>query len=215
MALFGSSKTTMVKPEDALAGRATSLWGPAPVHAVLGTPLQPPFPAGIEAFYLGAGCFWGVEEIFWRMPGVYTTSVGYMGGFTPNPTYEEVCTARTGHTEATMVAYDPAMIDVNTILREFWENHDPTQVNRQGNDIGTQYRSAIFWTTPQQHEAAIATRDAFQSVLDERGYGQITTQIAAAEGLMYFEAEDYHQQYLYKNPNGYRCHASTGLRLPV
>lgn len=205
----------MVKPDDALKGRPESLWSLTPTHAVLGAPLQPPFPAGIATIYLAAGCFWGVEEFFWRLPGIFTTSVGYMGGFTPFPTYEEVCTARTGHTETTLVAYDPAVISLTEILRIFWENHDPTQVNRQGNDVGTQYRSAIFWTTEDQRDVAIETRDAFQRALDERGYGAITTQIDSAEGLIYFEAEDYHQQYLYKNPNGYRCHSSTGLRLPV
>lgn len=215
MALFGSSKMTMVAPTQALPGRSASLWPPAPVHAVLGTPMQPPFPAGIEVAYLAAGCFWGVEEILWRLPGVFTTSVGYMGGFTTFPTYEEVCTARTGHTETTLVAYDPAVISFVDILRVFWENHDPTQVNRQGNDLGTQYRSAIFWTTPEQRDAAIATRDAFQRVLDERGYGAIATEILPAADLVYYEAEDYHQQYLYKNPNGYRCHSTTGLSLPV
>lgn len=215
MTLFGSSKKTMVAPAEALPGRSASLWPPASVHAVLGTPMQPPFAAPIEVIYLAAGCFWGVEEIFWRMPGVFTTSVGYMGGFTPFPTYEEVCTARTGHTETTLVAYDPTQTSLHELLRAFWENHDPTQVNQQGNDIGTQYRSAIFWTTPEQRDLALSTRETFQGVLDERGYGRIATEIEPAEGRTYFEAEDYHQQYLYKNPNGYRCHASTGLRLPA
>ena len=215
MSLFGSSKKQMVAPAEALPGRPASLWQPTPVHAVLGTPMQPPFAAPLEVIYLAAGCFWGVEEIFWRLPGVFTTSVGYMGGYTPFPTYEEVCTARTGHTETTLVAYDPTQTSLEELLRTFWENHDPTQVNQQGNDIGTQYRSAIFWTTPDQRDLALATKAAFQTVLDERGYGAISTQIEPAAHTTYFEAEDYHQQYLYKNPNGYRCHATTGLRLPA
>ena len=215
MSIFGSSKSRMVAPEGALAGRSNPvLPSPAP-HAVLGTSLTGPWPEGTEVIYLAMGCFWGAEEIFWRRPGVVTTSVGYMGGYTPNPTYEEVCSGQTGQTETTMVAYDPAVISTYDILKEFWENHDPTQGYRQGNDHGTQYRSAAYWTTPEQRDLIERTRDAYAKVIAERGYPDITTEIAPADSTPYFLAEDYHQQYLYKNPNGYRCHANTGLSLPV
>ncbi len=183
-------------------------------HLVLGGPIAGPWPDGTEVIYLAMGCFWGVEEIYWRLPGVVCTSVGYMGGATANPTYEEVCTGRTGHAEAACIAYDPAQVPTLDILRVFWECHDPTQGNRQGNDIGSQYRSGIWWTTPEQHDLAVLTRDAFAEVIAGRGYPPITTEILPAAGVPYFLAEDYHQQYLYKNPNGYRCHSTTGLRLP-
>ncbi len=204
----------MVAPEGALAGRSNPvLPHPAP-HAVLGSSLTGPFPEGTEVLYVAMGCFWGVEEILWRLPGVVTTSVGYMGGFTPNPTYEEVCSGRTGQTETAMVAYDPSVLSTFDVLKAFWENHDPTQGYRQGNDMGTQYRSAVYYTTDGQRDLIERTRDAYAAVIADRGYPDITTEIAPAESSTYYLAEDYHQQYLYKNPNGYRCHANTGLALP-
>jgi peptide-methionine (S)-S-oxide reductase len=176
---------------------------------VLGTPIQPPFPEGTETIYFAMGCFWGAERIFWQIPGVYTTAVGYMGGWTKNPTYEETCTSRTGHTETVMVVYDPAKVSLGVLLKAFWENHDPTTPNRQGNDIGTQYRSAIFTTTDAQLAEVEASRQRYQQALTEAGYGQITTQIApasqAGDGVFYY-AEDYHQGYLHKNPGGYCNH---------
>lgn len=213
MALFGSPR--MVAPTDALPGRATPVLPvPAP-HAVLGTSLTGPWPAGSEVIHLAMGCFWGAEELYWRLPGVVSTSVGYMGGYTPNPTYEEVCTGRTGQTETVRVTYDPATISSYEILKAFWENHDPTQGYRQGNDTGTQYRSAVYWTTDEQRELVERTRDAYAAVVSARGYPDITTEIAPAQDLPYYLAEDYHQQYLYKVPHGYRCHANTGLALPA
>jgi len=213
MSIFGA-KSSMVAPDQALTGRESPvLPHPAP-HAVLGTSLIGPWPDGTETIYLAMGCFWGAEEIYWRLPGVVATSVGYMGGFTPNPTYEEVCSGRTGQTETVMVAYDPAVLSTYDVLKAFWENHDPTQGYRQGNDVGTQYRSAIFTTTDAQAALALHTRDAYAKVIAERGYPDISTEIRPASDFPYFLAEDYHQQYLYKNPNGYRCHANTGLALP-
>ena len=207
-------KSTMVAPEQALAGRtAPVLPNPAP-HLILGSTLTGPWPDGTEVIHLAMGCFWGAEEIYWRMPGVVSTSVGYMGGYSPNPTYEEVCSGRTGHTETVMVAYDPSVLTTYDVLRAFWENHDPTQGYRQGNDIGTQYRSALFTTTPEQADLAARTRDAYARVIADRGYPEITTHIQPAAEVPYYLAEDYHQQYLYKNPHGYRCHANTGLSLP-
>jgi peptide-methionine (S)-S-oxide reductase len=215
MSIFGFSKSRMVAPDDALPGRSTPvLPHPAP-HAVLGTSLTGPWPAGTEVVYVAMGCFWGAEELYWRLPGIVTTSVGYMGGYTPNPTYEEVCTGQTGQTETVMVAYDPAVISTYDILKAFWENHDPTQGYRQGNDTGTQYRSAIYYTTDEQRDLIERTRDAYGVVIRDRGYDDITTEIAPAAEIPYYLAEDYHQQYLYKNPNGYRCHANTGLALPA
>ncbi len=215
MSIFGFSKSRMVAPDDALPGRTTPVHpNPAP-HAVLGTSLTGPWPEGTEVIYLAMGCFWGAEEIYWRLPGIVTTSVGYMGGYTPNPTYEEVCTGRTGQTEAVMVAYDPTVISRYDILKAFWENHDPTQGYRQGNDTGTQYRSALYYTTDEQRDLIESTRAAYGEVIAARGYPDITTEIAPATDREYFLAEDYHQQYLYKNPNGYRCHANTGLSLPA
>jgi peptide-methionine (S)-S-oxide reductase len=211
--MFGlRSKTTMVEPNRALPGRDSEM----PVagrHAVLGTPLKPPFPEGFEEAIVGMGCFWGAERVFWQAPGVYTTAVGYAGGITPNPTYEEVCSARTGHAEAVLVVFDPAKTSYEEILRLFWENHDPTQGMRQGNDVGTQYRSAIYWTTDEQRGIAEASRDAFQERLRQAGYGEITTEIAKA-GPFYY-AEDYHQQYLEKNPWGYCGLGGTGVSCPV
>ena len=187
-------------------------------HAVLGSPIREvpdqPWPAGLEVIYFGMGCFWGAEEIFWRIPGVFTTAAGYQGGISPHPTYEEVCSGRTGHTEAVLVAYDPAKVSTTELLRHFWEEHDPTQGMRQGNDVGSQYRSAVYWTTEEQRALADASATAYEPVLIDRGYGAVTTEIAPAEGRPFFYAEEYHQQYLYKVPNGYRCHSQTGVPLP-
>ena len=216
MDLFGlGAKRTMVSPDKALPGHAEPVFLTPDVHAVLGSSLRGPWSPTTESIYLAMGCFWGAEEIYWRIDGVVSTSVGYMGGFTPNPTYEEVCTGLTGHTEAVHIAYEPSQVTTLEILRAFWEQHDPTQGYRQGNDIGTQYRSAIYWTTDGQRDLAERTAAAYQQVIAERGYGDITTEIAPASSFTYFLAEDYHQQYLYKVPNGYRCHANTGLALPA
>jgi peptide-methionine (S)-S-oxide reductase len=182
-------------------------------HAVLGTPLRPPFPDGTQQIVVGLGCFWGAERVFWQAPGVYTTAVGYAGGYTPNPTYEEVCSGSTGHTEAVLVVFEPAKISFDEILRLFWENHDPTQGMRQGNDVGTQYRSAIYVSDETQRAAAEASRAAYASKLQAAGYPEITTEIAEA-GPFYY-AEDYHQQYLHKNPWGYCGLGGTGVSCPV
>jgi len=209
---FSRHKTEMVSERDALPGRDARM--PVPDrHEVLGTPLEPPFPDGFEQAVFGMGCFWGAERIFWQTPGVYTTAVGYAGGLTPNPTYEEACSGRTGHTEAVLVVFDPEKIAREEILRLFWEGHDPTQGNRQGNDIGTQYRSAVYWTTPEQRAAVEATRDQYQAKLREAGYGDITTEVAEA-GPFYY-AEPYHQQYLHKVPNGYCGLGGTGVSCPI
>jgi peptide-methionine (S)-S-oxide reductase len=210
--LFTRHKTELVAPEDALPGRDASM--PVPErHDVLGTPITPPFPDGYESLVVGLGCFWGAERIFWQAPGVYTTAVGYAGGHTKNPTYEEVCGGRTGHTEAVLVVWDPEKTSLEEILRLFWEGHDPTQGMRQGNDVGTQYRSAIYVSSPEQRATVEATRDAFERELSAAGYGEITTEIAAA-GPFYY-AEPYHQQYLAKNPNGYCGLGGTGVSCPV
>ncbi|GAA1987720.1 peptide-methionine (S)-S-oxide reductase MsrA [Isoptericola halotolerans] len=216
--LFGhSAKTTMVAPEDALPGRESPVL-PAPrTHTVLGTSLTGPWEPGTRVLYLAMGCFWGAEEIYWQVPGVVSTAVGYMGGTTPNPTYDEVCSARTGHTETAMVAYDPSRVSEAELLKIFWERHDPTQGFRQGNDVGTQYRSAVYWTTPEQAEAVRATAERYGQVLTTKGYDPITTDMRpAVEAGPFFYAEDYHQQYLSdaKNPHGYRCHATTGVPYP-
>ncbi len=212
MLFFSRDKTNMVAPEDALPGRDEPL--PVPErHAVLGTPLRPPFPDGLEQVGVGMGCFWGAERIFWRLPGVYTTAVGYAGGYTPNPTYEEVCSAKTGHAEVVLVVFDPKEISFEEILRAFWEGHDPTQGMRQGNDVGTQYRSALYWTSEAQREAAERSRDRYAAELRDAGYGEITTELAPDGELFY--AEDYHQQYLEKNPNGYCGIGGTGVACPV
>ena len=184
-------------------------------HEVLGTPLRPPFPDGFEQAIVGLGCFWGAERIFWQADGVYTTAVGYAGGFTPNPTYEEVCSAQTGHTEAVLVVFDPAATSYEALLKLFWEGHDPTQGMRQGNDVGTQYRSAIYWTTPAQRDTALASRDAYRELLRASGYGEITTETAEAQRDAFYYAEDYHQQYLAKNPAGYCGLGGTGVSCPV
>ena len=211
MFLLGS-KTRMVAPEDALPGRPDPI-PTADTHFVLGTPLKPPFPDGLEQLVVGMGCFWGAERVFWQAPGVYTTAVGYAGGHTPNATYEEVCSGRTGHTEVVLVVFDPAKTSREEILKLFWENHDPTQGMRQGNDVGTQYRSAIYVTSPEQRAAAEATRAAFGERLGAAGYGEISTEIADA-GEFYY-AEDYHQQYLAKVPNGYCGLGGTGVSCPI
>jgi peptide-methionine (S)-S-oxide reductase len=211
--LFGRTKTTMIDRGDALPGRPERPFAVPELHAVLGTRLQPPFPVGLEVAYFGLGCFWGAEKSFWQLPGVYSTAAGYAGGYTPNPTYDEVCSARTGHTEAVQVVYDPARISYEQLLKAFWEGHNPSQGNRQGNDVGTQYRSAIYWTTEAQHVAAEASREAFGPVLKAAGYGEITTELAPA-GEFYY-AEGYHQQYLHKVPNGYCPSHGTGLSCPI
>jgi len=212
--LFGSGlKTTMVAREDALPGRSSYAFEAPATHTVLGTPLAGPWPAGTSVLYLASGCFWGAEKAAWQLPGVVTTAVGYMGGFTPYPTYDEVCTARTGHAETVRVVFDPAKVGYPELLRKFWEAHDPTQGMRQGNDIGTQYRSAIFYHSPEQQAQAAESAAAYQKRLTEAGYGEITTQIVPA-GEFYF-AEDYHQQYLYKVPGGYCPDHGTGVSCPI
>jgi peptide-methionine (S)-S-oxide reductase len=207
MALF-RRKAEMVDPAEALPGRATPL-PVAPTHAVLGTPLQPPFPAGTVEAQFGMGCFWGAERLFWKIPGVVSTSVGYAGGYTPNPTYEEVCSGRTGHAEVVRVVFDPGRVSYDTLLKAFWERHDPTQGLRQGNDIGSQYRSVIFCTDETQLAAAQASRARYQEGLAAARLGAITTEICPAP--LFFYAEDYHQQYLHKNPDGYCGLGGTGV----
>ena len=198
---------------DALKGRAEPI-PTASHHFVNGRPLKPPFPAGLETAIFGLGCFWGAERKFWELgDGVYVTAVGYAGGHTPNPTYQEVCSGRTGHNEVVLVVFDPKKISYEQLLKAFWESHDPTQGMRQGNDVGTQYRSAIYVFSPEQRDAAIATRDAYAAALAERGKGEITTEIA--EAGTYYPAEDYHQQYLHKNPGGYCGLGGTGVSCPV
>jgi peptide-methionine (S)-S-oxide reductase len=198
-------------PAEALPGRAEPIVTPG-IHTILGTPLAGPWPDGTKTAIFGLGCFWGAEKAFWQLPGVVTTAVGYAGGSTPNPTYNEACTGKTGHAEAVLVAYDPKRITYEQLLKTFWEDHDPTQGMRQGNDMGTQYRSIILTTDDEQRAEAEATRDAYQAKLSSAGYGEITTEIAPA-GPFYY-AEDYHQQYLDKDPRGYCPNHSTGVRLP-
>jgi peptide-methionine (S)-S-oxide reductase len=211
MFLF-SKPSTMVTADEALPGRDEPMRVPA-AHEVLRNPIAPPFPEGLEQAVFGLGCFWGAERVFWQAPGVYTTAVGYAGGFTENPTYEEVCSGRTGHTEAVLVVFDPQETSYDEILRLFWENHDPTQGMRQGNDQGTQYRSAIYTADEAQRAAADASRERFQAELAKAGFGEITTEIAAARPFYY--AEPYHQQYLAKNPNGYCGLGGTGVACPI
>ena len=212
MFLFREKNVEMVAPDRALPGREEPMPVPAR-HAVLGTPLEPPFPEGLERAVFGLGCFWGAERVFWRAPGVYTTAVGYTGGYTPNADYQEVCSGQTGHTEAVLVVFDPKQTSYDELLKLFWENHDPTQGMRQGNDVGTQYRSAIYTSSPEQRDAALASREAYQQRLSAAGYGEITTEIAQAGPFFY--AEDYHQQYLAKNPGGYCGLGGTGVSCPV
>jgi peptide-methionine (S)-S-oxide reductase len=211
MRLF-ETKSRMVAPENALPGRADTIRVPDR-HFVLGTPLKPPFGEGLQTAVFGMGCFWGAERIFWKAPGVYTTAVGYAGGYTPNPTYEETCSGRTGHTEAVLVVFDPEQITYEEILKLFWEGHDPTQANRQGNDVGTQYRSAVYTTTPEQAKTVEASKAVFGERLGEAGYGSIATEIAPLNEFYY--AEDYHQQYLAKVPNGYCGLGGTGVSCPI
>jgi peptide-methionine (S)-S-oxide reductase len=211
--MFGyREKMKMIDPERALRGRDIAM-PVAPRHAVLGTPMQPPFPDGYQRLIVGMGCFWGSERVFWQAPGVYTTAVGYAGGYTPNPTYEEVCSGSTGHAEVVLVVFDPAKTSYEQLLALFWENHDPTQGMRQGNDTGTQYRSAILWDTDEQRVLAEASKQMFGERLRAQGYPEITTEIAQA-GAFYY-AEDYHQQYLHKNPNGYCGLGGTGVSCPI
>ena len=210
--LFSRKPPTLPEPGEALPGRS-DVMAVAPTHFVNGEPLKGPYPGQFETVYFGLGCFWGAERLFWQLPGVYVTAVGYQGGFTPNPTYEEVCSGRTGHAEVVKVVFDPAQISLETLLKTFWEEHDPTQGMRQGNDIGTQYRSAIYTTSEAQAEAAKASRDAYQAALDRARRGMITTEIAPA-GPFYY-AETYQQQYLAKNPNGYCGLAGTGVSCPI
>ena len=205
-------KTVMVKAEGALKGRAEGM-AVASTHLVLGTPMVPPFPAGLEVAVFGLGCFWGAERKFWQAQGVDSTAVGYAGGFTPNPTYEEVCSGLTGHTEVVLVVFDPGVVSFDRLLKVFWESHDPTQGMRQGGDTGTQYRSAIYGRSEAQLTAARASRDAYQARLTAAGHGPITTDVASA-GEFYY-AEDYHQQYLAKNPNGYCGLGGTGVACPI
>lgn len=193
----------MISPEDALPGREEAVQV-ADSHLVLGNPMLPPFPDGMEQLVVGMGCFWGAERFFWQLEGVYTTAVGYAGGYTPNPTYKETCSGKTGHTEAVLIVYDPKVVDLEKLFGVFWENHDPTTANRQGNDVGTQYRSAIYTFSDEQMAAAVASRDKYQAKLASTNFGEISTEIAEA-GTFYY-AEDYHQQYLEKNPGGYCNH---------
>ena len=217
---FARHKTRMPAEEEALPGRSQPM--PVPTqHLVNGTTLQPPFPEGLETAVFGMGCFWGAERKFWQTDGVYTTAVGYAGGFTPNPTYEEVCSGRTGHAEVVLVVFDPTKVGYEDLLRVFWEGHDPTQGMRQGNDVGTQYRSAIYTGDPFRHgagsemqqKAAETTRDAYQERLAASGLGEISTEIRPAPAFYY--AEDYHQQYLARNPNGYCGLGGTGVSCPI
>jgi peptide-methionine (S)-S-oxide reductase len=212
MSMFGFRKTSMISAQDALPGRDTPMPVPA-LHAVLGTPLEGPYPQGTEVAEFALGCFWGEEQTFWQVPGVVSTSVGYEGGYTPNPTYEEVCTGRTGHAESVRVVFDPAKVTYPQLLKVFWESHDPTQGMRQGNDIGSQYRSVIFYKSDAQKAAAEESKREFQKRLTEAGYGEISTEIVPASEF-YF-AEDYHQQYLHKVPHGYCPDHSTGVSCPV
>ena len=205
-------KSAMPSEAEALPGREAAMAVPER-HAVKDAPLLPPFPEGLERAMFGMGCFWGAEKLFWQTPGVYTTAVGYAGGFTPNPTYREVCSGRTGHAEVVLVVFDPAKVSYEELLKLFWENHDPTQGMRQGNDMGTQYRSAIYTFSEAQRKSAEASRDAYQQELSAAGYGAITTETADAPAFYY--AEDYHQQYLHKVPNGYCPDHGTGVSCPV
>ena len=210
--MFGRHQTRMPTAEDALPGRSQ----PMPVtetHLVLGTPLTPPFPDGMETAVFGMGCFWGAERKFWQLDGVYTTAAGYAAGHTPNPTYREVCSGMTGHAEVVLVVFDPKTIAYDDLLKVFWENHDPTQAMRQGNDAGTQYRSGIYCYSDEQRRAAERSRDSYQRQLTAAGYGSITTEILPAPDFYY--AEDYHQQYLAKNPDGYCGLGGTGVTCPI
>jgi peptide-methionine (S)-S-oxide reductase len=209
--IFGRTKTELPSADEALPGRESRPFAVPATHAVLGTPLEGPVPDGFEVAVFGLGCFWGEEKTFWEIPGVYSTSVGYAGGITPNPTYEEVCTGRTGQAEVVRVVFDPSKVTYDDLLTHFWEAHDPTQGMRQGNDIGSQYRSIVLTTSPEQQAAAEASRDRYQKALSAKGYGEIKTSIVPLGE--YYYAEDYHQQYLYKNPYGYCPIHATGVKL--
>jgi peptide-methionine (S)-S-oxide reductase len=211
--LFNRHKSHLPTPDEALRGRDELPFSVPERHEVLGNPLLGPYPEGLETADFGLGCFWGAERLFWQLPGVWTTLVGYQGGHTPNPTYEEVCSGRTGHTEAVRVVFDPARVTYEQLLKTFWEAHDPTQGFRQGNDVGTQYRSAVYTHSAEQQKTAEASRDAFQSVLTRAGYQAITTEIVPAGP--FYPAEGYHQQYLHKVPGGYCGLAGTGQSCPV
>jgi peptide-methionine (S)-S-oxide reductase len=210
--MFGFRSPEMITPDRALPGRDATM-PVAAAHLVLGTPMTPPFPEGLQRLVVGMGCFWGAERKFWQLPGVFTTAVGYAGGYTPNPTYEEVCSGRTGHTEVVLVMFDPEEVSLDAVLRCFWENHDPTQGHRQGNDVGTQYRSAVYATDSEQLAAAELSRDRFDTILREKRFDPITTELALAGPFFY--AEEYHQQYLARNPNGYCGLGGTGVSCPV
>jgi peptide-methionine (S)-S-oxide reductase len=215
VSLFSRHKSELIAPDQALPGRTESPFHLSERHLVLGTPLvTDEAPEGHEVAVFGLGCFWGAEEVFWQVPGVWSTSVGYAGGTTPNPSYDEVCTGRTNHTEAVRVVYDPAQVSYAELVKTFFEVHDPTQGMRQGNDVGTQYRSAIYWTTPEQEQTARELTKVYGDELRRRRLGEITTEIRPASETPYYYAEDVHQQYLAKNPFGYRCHANTGVRFP-
>ncbi len=211
--LFRHGRDQLVSEADALPGRTDQTMPVPDAHYVHGRPLQGPWPEGYQTIVFGLGCFWGAEEIFWQLPGVYTTAVGYAGGYTPNPTYEEVCSGRTGHTESVLVVFDPEVVSLETLLHRFWEIHDPTQGMRQGNDIGSQYRSAVYLTDESQRAVVEKTRDRYAEAIRAAGHGEVTTEIAPLDTFYY--AEPYHQQYLAKNPHGYRCHAATGVRYPT
>jgi peptide-methionine (S)-S-oxide reductase len=207
--IFGRPKTELPTPDKALPGRGTRPFSVPDKHLVLGTPIEGDVPEGFEVIVVGLGCFWGEEQTFWQLPGVWSTSVGYAGGVTPNPTYEEVCTGRTGHAEVVRIVFDPTKLSVDDLLKVFWESHDPTQGMRQGNDIGSQYRSILLTTTPEQQASAEKSRDAYQVQMTKAGYGEIKTSILPLD--TYYFAEDYHQQYLVKNPNGYCPIHATGV----
>jgi peptide-methionine (S)-S-oxide reductase len=210
--MFGTRKLRLPTADEALPGRDTPM--PVPeAHYVNGHALAPPHPEGTETLVVGMGCFWGAEQAFWSVPGVWVTAVGYAGGITPNPTYEETCSGRTGHTEAVLVVFDPALVSYDELLKVFWEGHDPTQENRQGNDVGTQYRSAVYATAPGQLEAIEASASRYQERLEAKGYGPIMTEIG--EASTFYFAEGYHQQYLAKNPGGYCGHGGTGVSCPI
>jgi peptide-methionine (S)-S-oxide reductase len=215
VSIFSRSKSTLPTAEEALGGRESRSFAVAERHVVLDAPvITDEVPEGYEVALFGLGCFWGAEEIYWQVPGVWSTSVGYAGGTTPNPTYEEVCSGRTGHTEAVRVVYDPAKVSYADLVKMFFEVHDPTQGMRQGNDVGTQYRSAIYFTTPEQEQTAHDLTKIYGDELHRQRIGDITTEIRPASEITYYYAEDQHQQYLAKNPFGYRCHANTGIRFP-
>ena len=216
MSMFSRRNSTLVEPEQTLPGRTERPWNIAVKHKILDAPvITDDAPAGYEVAIFGLGCFWGAEEIFWQVPGVYSTSVGYAGGTTPNPSYDEVCSGRTNHTEAVRVVFDPSKVTYADLVKQFFEVHDPTQGFRQGNDVGTQYRSAIYFTTPEQEQAARELTATYGAELERRRLGSITTEIRPASDTPYFYAEDAHQQYLAKNPFGYRCHANTGVKFPA